>query len=285
MKKILITGKTSYIGGNLMRKLKNDVEKYDVESISVKDKAWEQKDFTEYDVVVHVAGIAHIKETKENAKLFYEVNRDLAYEIALKAKDAGIKHFIFLSTMSVYGIEEGIISKNSPQLPKSNYGKSKLQAEHLLSSLETNSFKLAIIRPPMVYGENCKGNYAKLTKLARYVRIFPIIKNERSMISIHNLCEFIKLLIDNEDRGLFFPQNREFVQTTNMVKLIAESYEKKTYGIGVFSPIIYFFIGKHSLITKIFGNLVYEKSMSVYKDDYCVVEFSKSIKCHGVNLK
>src|SRR5690606_7124221 len=117
-------------------------------------------------VVIHVAGIAHVKETKENADLYYKVNRDLAFEVAKKAKNEGVKQFIFLSSMSVYGIETGIIKINTPTNPKTNYGRSKLEAEELISSIESDSFKVAILRPPMIYGKGCKGNYIRLANLA-----------------------------------------------------------------------------------------------------------------------
>lgn len=167
MKRILITGKNSYIGSRFQEWLAKHPDKYKVDAISLRDESWKEKDFSEYDVVYHVAGIAHRKETKENRELYYKVNRDLAYEVAKKSKQDGIKQFIFLSTMSVYGLESGVIDEHTPLKPKSNYGKSKLQAEELIKPLEDDSFKIAILRPPMVYGKGCKGNYPRLAKLAK----------------------------------------------------------------------------------------------------------------------
>lgn len=166
MKSILITGKNSYIGSRFEEWLAKYPDKYKVDAISLRDESWKEKDFSEYDVVYHVAGIAHRKETKENRELYYAVNRDLAYEVAKKSKQDGIKQFIFLSTMSVYGLESGVIDEHTPLKPKSNYGKFKLQAEELIKPLEDDSFKIAILRPPMVYGKGCKGNYPRLVFLA-----------------------------------------------------------------------------------------------------------------------
>lgn len=275
MKKILITGTNSYIGKRLMKWLGNNPGGYVVDSISLRNDLWRERCFSEYDVVFHCAGIAHIKETKDNAELYYKVNRDLAFETAEKAKNDGVKQFIFLSSMSVYGIERGVIDKNSPLNPKSNYGKSKLQAEGLITALNDDFFKVVIIRPPMVYGRGCKGNYLRLAKLSMKISIFPDIVNIRSMIHVGNLCEFIKLLVDDYNSGTFFPQNEEYVCTTEMVTLIGEFHGNKIRLTKFFNPFIK--MCNFSSINKLFGNLYYDKGMSKYKKDYCVKDFKNSI--------
>ncbi len=97
MKKILITGANSYVGTSFEKWLSQWPDKYHVDTIDMIDGTWREKSFVGYDVIFHVAGIAHIKETKENAHLYYEINRDLAFETAQKAKADGTKQFIFLS--------------------------------------------------------------------------------------------------------------------------------------------------------------------------------------------
>ncbi|QCR31885.1 NAD-dependent epimerase/dehydratase family protein [Lysinibacillus sp. SGAir0095] len=278
MKKILIIGKSSYVGMSLEKWLGYDFDRYSTDSISVRNDRWKEMDFSVYDVVIHVAGIAHIKETKENAEIYYKVNRDLAYEVAQKAKVEGVEQFIFFSSMSVYGIESGVIDKNSSVQPKSNYGKSKLQAEELLLSIEESFFRVAILRPPMIYGKGCKGNYTKLGKFALIAPIFPDIENKRSMIFIYNLCEFVRLLIDNFDSGVYFPQNRDYVKTSNMVELIAETHGKKIWKIKFLNPIVYYLRRRIGTVNKVFGDLVYDKEISIYKEDYYVVDYTKSIK-------
>ncbi|MCA0756496.1 NAD-dependent epimerase/dehydratase family protein [Paenibacillus sp. N4] len=276
MRKILITGTKSYIGQNLEKWLGNSPEKYSIETISLRNGAWREKDFSVYDVVVHVAGIAHIKEKRENAHLYYKVNRDLAYEVAQKAKVEGIKQFIFLSSMSVYGIENGLIGKNSPLKPKSNYGKSKLQAEELIRSLENTEFNVAIIRPPMVYGKGCKGNYVRLANLALKAPIFPGVENKRSMIYIGNLCEFLRLIIDDFSTGLFFPQNQDYVCTSEMVKTIAELHGTNIRMTKLFNSFLRLI--SISTVKKVFGDLVYEKQIDGYKKRYTIYDFETSIK-------
>ncbi len=275
MKKILITGKNSYIGISLEQWLKKYPDKYEVESISLRNNLWKEKDFSKYEVVYHVAGIAHRKETNKNKDLYYEVNRDLAYEVAKKSKCDSVGQFIFLSTMSVYGLENGIIDKHTQLKPKTNYGKSKLQAEELIKPLEAEDFRIAILRPPMVYGKGCKGNYPRLTKLAKTTPIFPDVNNKRSMIYIDNLTEFVRLLIDDCASGIFFPQNEEYVNTSEMVKLIAESHGKKIRLIKMFNPLLKLL--NISIINKVFGDLVYDKKMSIYKKRYCLQDFITSI--------
>lgn len=275
MKKILITGANSYIGTSVEKWLVKEPDKYKVDTVDMKDGSWKEKDFSEYDVVFHVAGIAHIKETKENQELYYKVNRDLVYEVAQKAKVDGVKQFIFLSSMSVYGIKNGVIDKNSSLNPNSNYGKSKLQAEELIATLRDDSFNIAVLRPPMVYGNDCKGNYPRLANLAIKTYVFPDVDNKRSMIYIDNLCEFVRLLVDNCGSGLFLPQNSEYVNTSEMVRLIAEAHGKKIWMTKLFNPLLRLFYV--SMVNKVFGDLVYEKKMTDYKGNYCLYSFKETI--------
>jgi UDP-glucose 4-epimerase len=275
MKNILITGKNSYIGTSLENWLMRESDQYKVDTVDMKDGSWKEKDFSQYDVVFHVAGIAHIKETSDNQDLYYKVNRDLAYETAQKSKQDGVEQFVFLSSMSVYGIENGVIDKNTPLNPNSAYGKSKIEAEELINKLRDDSFTVATLRPPMVYGKGCRGNYPRLAGLALKTPIFPMVDNKRSMIYIDNLSEFVKLLIDNRSGGLFFPQNTEYVNTSEMVRLIAEAHGKKIVMTKLFNPLVRLL--NVSTVNKVFGDLVYEMSMSEYEFDYRVCGFQESI--------
>lgn len=275
MKNILITGANSYIGTSFEKWLEREPSKYKVETLNMRDSSWKTQDFSRFDVVFHVAGIAHIKETTENEKLYYEINRDLAYETAKKAKQDGVSQFIFLSSMSVYGLENGLIDNQTKLNPNTAYGKSKIEAEELIKPLEDETFKIAILRPPMVYGKGCKGNYQRLAKLALKTPLFPNIDNKRSMIYIDNLSEFTKKIIDNQSRGLYFPQNTEYVNTSDMVSKIAEQHNKKIVLTKLFNPMLKMI--NISTINKVFGSLVYEKSMSSYQDNYNVVIYEESI--------
>ena len=282
MKRVLISGENSYIGTHLEKWLGEYNGKYKVDTIDVKGDSWRLIKFSLYDVVVHVAGVVHVKECKKNANLYYKVNRDLLYQIAQKAKTENVKHFIYLSSMSVYGVENGVIGIDTPLNPRNNYGKSKLQGEDLLLALRDEGFKVAIVRPPMVYGQNCKGNYIKLTKVVTKIPIFPDINNSRSMIYIENLCEFLRLLIDDCANGYFFPQNKEYVNTSEMAKMIAYEHGKRLLMIKFLNPTIKGL--KIKLFLKIFGDLVYDKNISTYNKEYCVRDFRSSISRSEGNL-
>lgn len=258
--RILITGANSYIGRAFEKWLAQWPDKYVVGMVGMIDGSWREKSFSGYDVVFHVAGIAHIKETKKNESLYYSINRDLAHEVAKKAKRDGVRQFIFLSSMSVYGVDTGVIDKNTPIKPKSAYGNSKLQAEELINILADDTFIVAVLRPPMVYGKGCKGNYPRLAKLALKTPIFPLVDNKRSMIYIDNLSEFVKQVCDHTSGGLFFPQNTEYVNTSEMVRLIAEVHGKKIKFTKIFNPLLKLI--NNNTLNKIFGDLTYSTYIS-----------------------
>ncbi|WP_062532645.1 NAD-dependent epimerase/dehydratase family protein [Jeotgalibaca dankookensis] len=280
MKRILITGKNSYIGESVEKWLMKEPENYQVDTIDMKDGSWKEQDFSIYDVVFHVAGIAHVSSDPKMEELYYKVNRDLTIETAKKAKHEGVKQFIFMSSIIVYGDSSSnkrIINRETIPTPSNFYGNSKLQAEEGIRPLESGDYKVVVIRPPMIYGKGSKGNYPKLSKLAQRTPIFPDIKNERSMLHIDNLCEFIKLMIDNEETGLFFPQNAEYVSTSNLVKTIAVVHGKKIKVTRLFNPLLRQMFGI-KIINKVFGNFTYEKKMSKnIEGNYQIRGFKKSI--------
>lgn len=265
MKRILITGAKSYIGESVRNYLLKMPDRYDVH---IKDTmGWNpaSSDFNNFDVVFNVAGIAHIKETAKNRHLYYDVNRDLVVKIARTAKEAGVRQFILLSTMSVYGLTVGYITKETRPNPVNAYGQSKVEADEEIKKLEEESFKFACLRPPMVYGKGCRGNYQALRKFALKSPVFPNYQNQRSMIYIGNLCEFVKEVIDQESRGLFFPQNNECTNTSQMVKIIAECYGRKIRMTKVFNWAVR--IAPVGAVKKVFGDLTYEKVDLVSKYD------------------
>lgn len=286
MKKILITGAGSYIGTSFENYMKKFEGEYQIDTLDMLDNSWREKSFAEYDAVFHVAGIAHSDNGKisdEKSKLYYSVNTELTVETAKKAKMDGANQFIFMSSAIVYGDsgkigKEKIITKETLPSPANAYGDSKLQAENGILKLQDESFDVCVLRPPMIYGKNSKGNYPTLAKLAKKMRIFPYVKNTRSMLYIENLCEFVRLMIDNRESGIFFPQNSSYTNTSEMVKLIALENGKKTclvkgtaWMLKLLSPIT-------GLVNKAFGNLAYDMKMSEYKENYRICDFEESIK-------
>ena len=286
MKKILITGANSYIGTSFEKYIgMNYPQGYLVDTVDMIGDGWKQKDFGEYDCIFHVAGIAHSdsgKISKEKERLYYAVNTDLTVETAKKAKADGAKQFIFMSSAIVYGNsapigKQKIITRDTPVSPANCYGDSKVQAENGLRPLNDESFRVVILRPPMIYGKGSKGNYPTLSKYAQKLPFFPDVKNERSMLYIENLCEFVRLMVENEENGTFWPQNAEYSNTSEMVKMIAEAHGKRirlVKGFGWLLKILGHISGK---VNKAFGNLMYEKGMSEYKSDYLIVSVRESV--------
>lgn len=281
MKRILITGENSYIGISFENWLANYPNTYKVDTISVRGSSWKEKDFSGYDVVFHVAGIAHVSADPKLEEQYYKVNRDLTIETAKKAKADGVKQFIFMSSIIVYGdssSDRRVIDSNTVPKPSNFYGNSKLQAEEGILTLQSDDFKVVVLRPPMIYGKGSKGNYPKLAKVARKLPFFPDIDNQRSMLHIDNLCEFVRLMIDNEECGLFFPQNAEYVKTSEMVRLIAEVHGRKIRLTRIFNPLLRLMGKRMKLINKVFGNLVYDQEMSEYEVDYQIRDLRESIE-------
>lgn len=259
MKRILITGEGSYIGSSFENWVRQWPEKYQVESIDVKSDNWRSLSFSSYDTIYHLAAIVHVKEN--DTDMYFKVNRDLAVEIAKKAKAEGVKQFIFLSTMGVYGRETGFIDRNTKPNPKTPYAESKLEAEELLKGLDDDSFKVSALRPPIVYGKDCRGNYPRLASMALKLPIFPKVENERSMIFIDNLSEFVRLTIDKELSGLLFPQNKEYVNTTELVQFIAKTHGKEFKATGVFNPFVSLGVKISETFSKVFGSFTYDIKM------------------------
>ena len=287
MKKILITGANSYIGTSFEKYIKeNYPNDYIVDTVDMIDGTWREKDFSGYDSVFHVAGIAHSDNGKigeEKAKLYYSVNTDLTIETAKKAKQDGVKQFIFMSSAIVYGESAPIgktklITKDTPVSPANSYGDSKVQAESGITSLNDEAFNVVILRPPMIYGKGSKGNYPLLAKIALKTPIFPYVNNQRSMLYIENLCEFVRLMIENEEQGTFWPQNAEYSNTAELVKMIAEANGKKVRLIKGFTWALKIMSHATGLVNKAFGSLSYDMSLSEYRDDYRIVTLEKSIK-------
>lgn len=285
MKHILITGANSFIGTSVASYLERWPDRYRVDALDMVDGSWKETSFRGYDVIYHVAGIVHMDRTKNDpaqAQLYDRVNTQLPIEVAKKAKAEGVKQFIFMSSASVYGIrvavgDEVFIRKDTPLKPMDNYGKSKLRAEEGLAPLADDSFKIVILRPPTVYGKGCKGNYRTLSNLAKKVPCFPWIPNRRSMLYIENLAEFIRLMVDNEESGVFLPQNEELVCTAEMTRLIAEINGRKLIMIRHLGWLIKLLRPLTTMVDSAFGSLCYDPQLSKYKQDYCVKNYYDSV--------
>lgn len=282
MKRVLITGANSFVGTNIEKWLMKAPENFQVETVDTMNGAWRMRDFSIYDVVFHVAGIAHVDPKPEMAPLYYKVNRDLAIEIAKWSKEHGVKQFIYMSSKIVYHASKSLkgdgVTKDTQPNPNDFYGDSKLQAENGLKELQCDTFKVAIIRPPMIYGPGNKGNLPRLGWLALKTPVFPAWHNKRSMLHVFNLAEFVKQLIVRELAGTFFPQNAEYSDTVEIVRQIASEHGHKVWISKLFNPLVWLAAMFLPAIPKMFSDSYYVQDMSKYDFDYQVVSFKDSIK-------
>lgn len=280
MKRILITGAGSYVGTKVQNWLLQSKGEFIVDAVETINDQWRKTDFSQYDVVYNVAGIAHVKAAKGEGPLYYAINRDMVINIAKAAKEAGVKHFIHMSSMIVYKevktLEGKQIHKDTEPAPNGFYGDSKLQGEKGVLALADEHFKVCIMRPPMIYGPGCKGNFPRLVWLAQKTPIFPAWHNKRSMLYIDNLCEFVKQVILHEVEGVVFPQNREYVDTVEIIRYYAKANKKCIWITKLFNPVIWL-LGNHvRALGKMFSNSTYDMEMSKYPFEYQVVDVEES---------
>ncbi|MDD6259332.1 MAG: glycosyltransferase [Erysipelotrichaceae bacterium] len=297
---VLVVGAGSYIGESFQKYAKAHYgDNFTIDSVGTLpdengQSEWEKKDFSKYDVVYHVAGIAHAdvgsvsEETKEK---YYKVNTDLAIAVAKKAKAEGVKEFIFMSSMIVYGDsapfgKQKMITKDTVPSPANFYGDSKLQADVAVRELADDKFKVIVLRPPMIYGKGSKGNYPTLAKLAKKLPVFPNVNNQRSMLYVGNLCEFLcQLMLVNFQASsiVLFPQNGEYTKTADMVKEIARVSGNHIAISNIFNPAVVMadqVPGKvKGLVDKAFGNSTYDQNLSRYDGmDYQKVSLKDSVE-------
>ena len=278
LKRVLITGANSYVGTNVEKWLTKQPDLYYVETLDMKNPNWKEFDFSTFDVVFHVAGIAHVSKKKSMESLYYKVNRDLTIETAQVAKSHGVKQFIFMSSMIVYSSKETKITSSTVPNPNNFYGMSKLQAEEGIKNLSSQDFTVSIVRPPMIYGPGSLGNFPKLIGLAKKAFLFPNYGNQRSMLYIDNLANSIKFLIDTRIEGVFYPQNIQYISTKDVIYQTRKLLGKNTRMTRIFNPLISLMINKISIINKMFSDSFYDFSMSTNIIDNSKVDFLQSIQ-------
>lgn len=290
MKRILITGAGSYVGESVRNYiLASTSGEFEIDAVDTMGNNWRKADYSLYDVVFHVAGIAHVNADPKMEPLYYKVNRDLTIEVAKHAKECGVKQFIFMSSQIVFhesqSLKSEVLTKDTKPNPNGFYGDSKLQAEIGLRKLESDDFKVCILRPCMIYGPNAKGNFPRLAKLATKVPVFPCWHNKRSMLYIDNLAEFVKQAVLHELSGTFYPQNREQADTVEIIRFFAKAAGHKVWITHLLNPFVW--LGSFVLqpINKMFATYYYEPSMSKMNFDYQLVSFEESLKRVANSLK
>jgi UDP-glucose 4-epimerase len=261
-KRVLIVGRGSYIGTAFFNANRNDFDIAFLDST----KPLSVNDYKGFDSVLHVAGIAHVSKKKSMESLYYKVNRDLAIQSATLAKNAGVGQFIFMSSMIVYGGDypvgkPKIITASTLPSPSDFYGDSKLQADIVIQKLECPTFHVVISRTPMVYGENCKGNYPKLKKLALHSCVLPKIENQRTVVEISTLVRYLSLYIKEFKTGVFFPRDTQPMCTYQVMLNARKEAGKKTISLRLFNPLIRFFSLFGGPLRKMFSTKIYDGSL------------------------
>ena len=289
MIKVLITGAGSYVGESVRRYILSTSSDFEIDAVDTMNDAWKEAEFSKYDVVYHVAGIAHVNADPKMEPLYYKVNRDLTIEVARAAKAAGVKQFIFMSSQIVFhesqSLKTEVLTSETKENPNGFYGDSKLQAELGIKPLEDENFKVCILRPCMIYGPNAKGNFPRLAKLACKTPIFPCWHNKRSMLYIDNLAEFVKQAILRELSGTYYPQNRELADTVEIIRFFAKAAGHRIWITRLLNPFVW--LGSFVLqpINKMFATYYYDPEMSLMDFDYQFVSFEESLKRVAESLR
>ncbi len=279
---ILIVGKNSYIGNHIDEWLKK--YGHQVTQLDVLTDEWKTYDYSLYDAIVHVAGIVHQPKCND-WELYKRVNADMPVAIATMAKEQGVKQYVFFSTMGVYGIGKklhtNVIDKDTPLRADSMYGKSKLMAEEGLMKLQDNNFNIVCVRPPSVYGRDCRGGY--ITGFSSIVRKLPVIPRayenvKQSFIYIDNLCELVRLVIEKNLFGVFCPQDDKAVSANELLQVIADGIGKKyrsSWQLGQGLKLFRFI----PLVKKAYGGIEYSRGLSTIAGlEYVVVPFEEGMR-------
>jgi len=261
--KILVTGSNGYLGSSFINNYK---AKYFFEKFSLLNQRLDDINFNEIDVVLHCAALVHQKVEQPYEK-YQEINVDYPLKLSKLAKQNGVKQFVFISTIAVYGEEKEKLDENTICNPIIAYGKSKLEAEKELLKLNDDNFVVSIIRPPMVYGKDAPGNIDSLIKLVKKLSIIPLggIENKRSFISIQNLCHMIDEVIIQQKAGIFLASDDESLSTTRLIELIAKNLDKKIYLLKIpfFETLLK--IVKPSFHKRLYGSLEVDNSITKEK--------------------
>lgn len=223
------------------------------------------------DVVVHAAARAHIMrdEVVEPLAEYRKVNRDATLALARLAAEAGIKRFVFVSSVKVNGEETApgqIFRANDQPLPQDPYGVSKHEAEQgLLALAKETGIEVVIIRPPLVYGPGVKGNFSSMVAWVKKGIPLPLgaICNQRSLVALENLVDFIALCADHKRspqaaNQVFLISDGEDISTTELLRKVARAQGKPARLIPVPVGLMKFaarLLGKGAVADRLFGNL------------------------------
>ena len=259
--KLLITGSTGFVGSYFVSKYK---DKYEIKTFSFLKDDINTLDCNEIDVVFHLSALVH-QMNEVDAIEYEKVNVRQTLDLAKKAKESGVKHFVFMSTVKVYGEEtSSVYTENTICNPEDEYGKSKLKAELELLKLENENFKISILRTPIIYGYGVKANIKNLVNLVNKVPVLPFgkIDNRRSMVYVGNICHLVDEIITQQKAGIFLASDDEPLSTSMLIKLIAKNLRKRVYLIKIPFFESFLKILKPSFHKRLYGSLEVDNTIS-----------------------
>lgn len=282
--RVLVTGRHSYIGTAFRHYMaaRQQTSGWETEYIEVRDDRWKSADFARYDVILHTAAIVH--RSRENEELYRRINYELTLQLAGKARDEGVAQFVFLSTMAVYGSRHAVITADTEPEPEGAYGSYKRMAEQALLQMAGPDFKIAIVRPPLVYGRGCRGNFPRLVRLAGWCVLFPSLENKRSMIYIDNLCEYLYLIMERRYGGIGHPRDEQPVSTAQLVREIRLVRGRKMLLVSVCNGLLQRLSKRNALIGKLFGDCRYELEdgsiggIPIKNEEYQLVKWPEGVE-------
>jgi len=252
MTNILLTGSNGFVGRYFKTNYNN---KYKINTFSFLNDNFQELDLSNTNTIIHLSALVHQMGGADKED-YERVNVTQTLDLAKKAKASGVKHFIFMSSVKVYGEETNVAySETSTCKPEDEYGKSKLKAENKLRELESDAFKVSTIRTPIVYGYGVKANIKNLITLVQKVPVLPFgnIQNRRSMVYVGNLCFFMDAIIEKSLSGIFLVADERAVSTSQLIELIAHALGKRVYLVRV--P---FFEGLLKLVKASFHKRLFE---------------------------
>ncbi len=286
MKKVMLVGVGGYIGGKFTEYINKNYPDWKVDAVDSMNGIWKDADFHGYDAVYNVSGLAHANARQGSEEQYYAVNGQLPIDAAKKAKEEGVPLFVQMSSQIVYGDmsglgEEKMITAETVPSEPTIYGKSKMMAERGLQELVGDGFQVAIMRPPLIYSEYARDNFPRLVNFAKKMPIFPKLENKQSMVYVDNLCELIRLIIENKKGGIYYPQQECYIETSKIVKDIADAVGNNMWQTRIFNPFLRLLskVPKLGFIHKAFGSIAYDMALSNHFDGkYRVVSYEESIQ-------
>lgn len=286
MKKVMLVGIGGYIGGKFTEYIKKNYPDWQVDAVDSMNMKWAEADFSGYDAVYNVSGLAHANARQGSEELYYQVNGQLPIDVAEKAKAEGVPLFVQMSSQIVYGDmsglgEEKMITAATVPSEPTIYGKSKMMAERGLQQLVDDTFQVAIMRPPLIYSEYARDNFPRLVNFAKKMPIFPKLENKQSMVYVDNLCELVKLIIEHKQGGIYYPQQECYIETSKIVADIAKAVGNKMWQTRIFNPALKLLskLPMLGFIHKAFGSIAYEMELSNhFEGKYRVVSYEESIR-------